>query len=240
VSAAARRAAGVRTLHAIPSGPRFWIVAADVSERDFSEAALAERMRDLDWVSRWALAHEAVVESFLGRGDVLPMKLFTLFTSDERAAKSIASDRAKLEGIFRRIAGRLEWSVRVTLDARQIRRIAPRGKAPAGGRDYLASKQRQRSGTRADLARAVRTADGIHRRLGKVAAESRRERPAPTAGTFRVLLLADYLVPISRTRTFTAAAGKAAAALADDGYRVVVSGPWPAYSFVGAAAGRTA
>ena len=58
--------------------------------RDYGEAALARGLQNLDWVGRRAMAHEAVVEHFLPAPAVLPMQLFTLFTSDERALEHVA------------------------------------------------------------------------------------------------------------------------------------------------------
>jgi hypothetical protein len=59
--------------------------------RDFSEDALRRGLQDLNgWVRR-AMAHEAVVERFLVRAALLPMQLFTLFTSDERLDRVRAS-----------------------------------------------------------------------------------------------------------------------------------------------------
>src|SRR5471032_2729340 len=62
-----------------------FIAVADLPLARYSEAAINRGLANLDWVSRVAVAHEAVVESFIASTAVLPMKLLTIFTSDERA-----------------------------------------------------------------------------------------------------------------------------------------------------------
>src|ERR1700692_1738594 len=58
-----------------------FLVVADAPLDRYGEDAINRGLSDLDWVARAAVAHEAVVESFIGARAVLPMKLFTIFTS---------------------------------------------------------------------------------------------------------------------------------------------------------------
>jgi hypothetical protein len=43
-----------------------WLAVADAPLARYGEASINRRLSDLDWVSRAALAHESVVESFIG------------------------------------------------------------------------------------------------------------------------------------------------------------------------------
>ena len=61
------------------------VVVADAPLSEYGEAAIARGLANLEWVSRAAMAHERVVESFGGADAVLPMKLFTIFTNEARA-----------------------------------------------------------------------------------------------------------------------------------------------------------
>ena len=49
------------------------------------------------------------------------------------------------------------------------------------------------------------------------------------------MLDAAFLVPVKRVATFRASVRKQAERLASHGYRVVLTGPWPAYNFVAGA-----
>src|SRR6187397_2112381 len=97
------------------AAPSLWLIAAELPLDVYGPSALEPRLRDLDWVSRVAVAHEAVVEHFSrGRGRVLvPAKLFTMFTTLDKAVEDVASRRAALGRVTKRIAGCEEWGVRV-------------------------------------------------------------------------------------------------------------------------------
>ena len=97
---------------------------------------LEARLRDLDWVSEIALAHEAVVEHFArARGAVVvPMKLFTMFSSMDKAIADVAAgargDRARHAPHRRqRGVGRPDHA-----PARRGRRRQPASAAPGVGR----------------------------------------------------------------------------------------------------------
>src|SRR5258705_10401305 len=65
----------------------------------YGEAAINRGLSDLDWVSRAAVAHDAVVQSFIGETAVVPLKLFTLFTTDERAVEHVRAERRRIATI---------------------------------------------------------------------------------------------------------------------------------------------
>ena len=85
-----------------------YIAVADAPLDKYGEAGLAHVLSDLDQVSRAALAHEAVVESFTSATAVLPMKLFTIFASDARALGHVRARRRRIGGIVERVARRQE------------------------------------------------------------------------------------------------------------------------------------
>ena len=64
-----------------------WLVTASVPLDRYGPGALEPALRDLDWVGAVALAHEAVVEHFarVKGSTVVPMKLFTMFSTLERS-----------------------------------------------------------------------------------------------------------------------------------------------------------
>src|SRR5712692_3332247 len=51
-----------------------------------------------------------------GETAVLPMKLFTIFTSDERALTHVRGERQRILAVSNRVANQHEWGVRVILD----------------------------------------------------------------------------------------------------------------------------
>lgn len=223
-----------------------WLIVSTVPEHEYGEAALERGLQNLDWVAPRAVAHEAVVEHFLSAPAVLPMQLFTLFTTDERAVDHVARDRRRLAPILSRIERQLEWGVRVTWDEASARKTVERkyGAGQAGragkasgtattGESYLARKRDLLDVNRVQLKAARTEADRFYRSMAREASQARRrtetEQAAPGS---RLLLDAAYLVPVQRSRGFRAALRRKAKALKPSGLAVSLTGPWPPYNFI--------
>src|SRR5258705_1842597 len=80
-----RGLAGMGPVRLLDVDAGLYAVVADAPLEKYGEAAINKGLTDLDWVSRAALGHEAVVEAFIDKTAILPMKLFTIFTTDDRA-----------------------------------------------------------------------------------------------------------------------------------------------------------
>src|SRR6187401_823728 len=127
------------------AAPPLWLITAEVPLDVYGPAALETRLRDLDWVSRVAVAHEAVVEHFSrGRGCVVvPAKLFTMFTTLDKAIEDVASRRAALARVTKRIAGCEEWGVRV-FRRQPVVPAAAGSTRPASGAAFLTARKAAR------------------------------------------------------------------------------------------------
>lgn len=114
-----------------------WLITADVPLDIYGPEHLEARLRDLEWVSETALAHEAVVEHVArGRGAVVvPVKLFTMFSSRTKAIGEIGQGRATIERAMKHIAGSEEWGIRIGRKPAATPRPPKSGKAtrPASG-----------------------------------------------------------------------------------------------------------
>jgi hypothetical protein len=213
-----------------------WLVVADAPLARYSEAAINRRLSDLDWVSRAALAHESVVESFIDAPAVLPMKLFTIFTSDARALAHLEREHGRIGSLLDRVAGHQEWGVRVVLDAvtpHAHERLRSRARSAQSGVAYLSLKKAQRDRASELVQRARATVEELYDRLTSRAAASKRRAASelPVKGG-PLLLDAAFLVPRSRSVRFRAVVARESKALASHGYLVTMSGPWPPYTFV--------
>ena len=212
-----------------------WLVVADAPLNRYGADAINAKLSDLDWVSRLAVDHEAVIEAFIGTKAVLPMKLFTLFSSDQRAKDHIVEERRRIDAVLKRVAKRVEWGVRVVLDrgkALAKRRIA-KPASVSSGISYLAHKKGQRDAVSELAKRARSVVTELYDDLARSAALA-RHRPqseVPVQGG-PLLLDAAFLVPQSKSSRFRTIAERHAHALSSSGYRVTVSGPWPPYSFI--------
>jgi len=230
----------VGPLRFLPLGDGLWLAAADAPLPRYSAPAIEKRLKDLDWVSACAVAHERVVEHLSGLGTVIPMKLFTLFSTDAKATAEVGRARARLRTVLRRIEGRQEWGVRVSVDEATARtRARERAQdAAAGlgaGAGFLTRKRQEHKEVRdiVDLGRTA--ADEVFETLARHSDETQRRPPVKGEPGLRLLLDAAFLVPVKRAAAFREGVRKEAERLAGHGYRVVLTGPWPPYNFVAGA-----
>jgi len=217
------------------------LVVADAPLSRYSEDAINRGLADLEWVSRAAVAHESVIESFGDETAILPMKLFTIFTSDARALEHIARQRTRIASLVKRVANHQEWGVRLVLDRAAAERAPAssigkrRAAAPAGasGAAYLTHKKAQRDAAVELASRAGDVVAGLYDRLEARSKLARRRAASelPVKGG-PLLLDAAFLVPKGRAASFKALAAREARTLAKQGYAMVVSGPWPPHTFV--------
>jgi Gas vesicle synthesis protein GvpL/GvpF len=222
---------GASTPRLVDIDKGLWMVCADVPLPTYGTESIERGLRDLDWVSRIAVAHEAVVERFtkVNAATVIPMKLFTIFANDERAREAMLQRRRDLGGIVKRIKGCQEWGVRILRGTRAAT-MAPT-RALTSGSAFLAEKKRARDAVREQSQQMIRATDEAVRALGKLAREVRRREPPASAATPPLVDVA-FLVPALRRTKFKSAAAKAAAICGAVGAELILTGPWPAYHFV--------
>lgn len=230
--------AGVRALEA---GGGVWLIVSTVPASEYDEAALGRGLQNLDWVGRRAMAHEAVVEHFLTAAAVLPMQLFTLFTSDARALAHVARDRRRIDRILTRLDRQHEWGLRLTFDEKAVteavhqKQRGERGRRKGGitGTAYLARKRDLLGVTKVEATRARKDADRLFRLMRAEATDTlrRKEMEASAPGS-RLLLDAAFLVPSRRSGAFRTALRKHAKQLGTTGIVISLTGPWPPYNFI--------
>ena len=223
---------GGADLRAIEVGEDLWAVVQSVPESEYGEEALARGLQNLDWVGPRAIAHERVIESFLAAPALLPMQLFTLFTTDARVAEHVRSDRARVTRILKRIEKKVEWGLRLTWNEKAVRDKAAQKQARSGA-EFLARKRDVLDVNRTRLIAARKTADRVYKGMAREASASQRrtslERAAPGS---RLLLDAAFLVSAGRSRAFKSAIRQHARELRGAGVDVSLTGPWPAYNFI--------
>jgi hypothetical protein len=234
---------GSKEIRLLDAGSGLWVVVTSVPRADYDEASLARGLQNLDWVSRRAMAHESVVEQFLTAAAVLPMQLFALFTSDERALEHVGNDRTRIDRILTRIERHLEWGLRLSFDEKAARQAVEDSYAPSragaattrgtAGSEYLARKRDLLDVTRVQITAAKAEADRLYRVMSREASEARRrtatEQAAPGS---RLLLDAAFLVPVRRAAAFRSTLRKQARTLDAAGIVVSLTGPWPPYNFI--------
>lgn len=225
---------GAGKVRFVAAGKKRWLVCCDAPLNRYGEDAINAGLKDMDWVSERAMAHEAVVEFAMSQGTVVPMKLFTLFHSDERAVAQLLADPDAVDEVLRRLRGCEELGVRISVDdARAAMRVGGTPAVPAiSGAAFLARKKQVRDSAQEAARRTQRAAEDGFETLAALA-EDARKRPlvATELGSARLLLDGAFLVKKTGAKKFRAAAEKLGQDLGG-AYTVTVTGPWPPYNFI--------
>ncbi|MGV9346069.1 GvpL/GvpF family gas vesicle protein [Streptomyces spiralis] len=211
-------------------------VVSEVPERDFAEEPLRAHLEDLDWLSATARAHQGVVDALTVVTTPLPLRMATVFRDDSGVRTMIESCEEHFRATLERLQGRVEWGVKVYLEAEQPQEATVAEPEPraASGRDYL-RRRREQTMAREDVwEKAEAFATRLHEKLSAFAEDSRLHAPqnATLSGTAgRNVLNAAYLVPRAHSEEFVEVVDRTK----DDapGLRVELTGPWAAYSFAG-------
>jgi hypothetical protein len=216
-------------------------IVGDVGDREYSEAALRRNLEDLDWLGRTARAHHAVLEAVAERGPVVPMRLATLFASDAAVTGTLRERADDFREALSLISARSEWGVK----AHAVQPAAPaeapghevagrEGPATGPGAAYLQRRRAQLTASKDARQEALASARTVYAELGRFAVSSRLYPPqAPDlAGQQTPMVLnAAYLVADKRADEFAAAVADLTAK--HRFVQLTLTGPWPAYSFVG-------
>ena len=219
---------GLGPLRALPVRDGLWLLAATAPLARYGADAIERGLQDLDWVSRCALGHERVVESFLAAGTLLPMKLFTLFTGDAAALERSRSDAPRVARLLVRLRGKAEWGVRLRRAEQPPARRAVR--PVKSGRDFLQRKLDERVVRRETTAADRRAAESAFRDLKRHASAAVRKPLADDAG--RLLLDAVFLATKAGAAALRREVAARARAVRADGLDLVLTGPWPPYHFL--------
>lgn len=211
-------------------------VVSEVPEQDFAEEPLRAHLEDLDWLAATARAHQGVIDALTVVTTPLPLRMATVFRDDSGVRTMMESGEEHFRATLERLQGRVEWGVKVYLEAEQPQEAAvpePEPKA-ASGRDYL-RRRREQTMAREDVwQKAEAFATRLHEKLSAFAEDTRLHAPqnaALSGAAGRNVLNAAYLVPRAHSEEFVELVDRTK----DDapGLRVELTGPWAAYSFAG-------
>ena len=223
---------GASRPEAVDAGGGLWLVVAEAPLDTYGSGRLEQHLSDMDWVGRIALAHEEVVEAFARRpsATVIPMKLFTMFSTRERAIADVAGRRRSVSAAMRRIAGADEWGVRITRAAPSA--AVPALERPRTGAAFLAARKQARDVVHGARVAAAEAALDTFDRLATFARKARRRDDNGLGGGTPPLLDAVFLVTKRNRSRFTLTARRHVDTCASAGAIMTVTGPWPAYNFV--------
>jgi hypothetical protein len=236
------RGPGGGRVELLPAGD----VAAAVSrlpEDTWGGDAVEARIEDLAWVGEQGLAHERVVLWFVDHGDILPARLFSLYSDEDALRAAMEPRRVALREGLARLGGRREWNLKVAYDAAElarhggeisesVRQLDEEIRAAPPGRRYLMQRQRAELLKREVAHSARRLAAGLLDGLRPLAEAAQVLPLAAGDEGGAVCLSAALLVGRDGEAALRQEADRRIAELAALGMRITFSGPWAPYRFL--------
>ena len=219
-------------------------VVSAVPLADYGEDALPERLAEPAWTAERAMRHERAVEFFARRATVVPLRFGTIYLTRARVAEMLDERRAELRSIVARLRGREEWGVNLYADrarlremvvvtSPRLRELAEQAAKAAPGQAYLLRKKieaMRADEARDEVRRAARETEDALAAASEGVARLRIHKDE-TAERGEVAAKLAFLVERVRFSEFRDAAERLAQKLDPLGFRLELTGPWPAYNF---------
>lgn len=217
----------------------------DVSSDDFGPSGLERNMASVDWVTRTARRHEAIVSAVMSLGPVIPARLCTIFSDARAVERTLDEEHHRLKTRLSYLAARSEWSLKLYCDPEKLDasvdqadpELAALTRAEEGasqGKAYLLRKKRD--------ARRAELREGITNVAIDCLIEGLESLPVTLKE--RALLASDLtgrsepmvlnlaaLVGDDDLLAFHAEVKVLAMTLAERGFTLDTGGPWPPYTF---------
>lgn len=220
-------------------------VASRVPLKDYDAEALQAHLNDAAWMALRAMRHEGVVGYFAKRASVVPLRFSVIYLDRAGVQKMLAEKGADLRAAIKRLEGREEWGVNVFCDRKalmdalasispRLRELSEEAAAASPGQAYLVRKKMD--GMRQTEARAEvkRTVERIEQELRKMSDGAARLRLLKNEAGEQGELVGKLVFLVERKRfdEFRQAAERLAGEYGGAGFRLELTGPWPAYNFV--------
>jgi hypothetical protein len=217
-------------------------VVSHVPHDDFTPDVIDANITDMNWVGARGLEHERVVAWFVDHGDILPVSLFTMFSSNE-ALVSDATDRSvQIAKQLARLHNHREWDLKVSFNQQQlaqhaasvidsVRALDAEMESAAAGKRFLLQKKRhdilKRELPAAARAQARTLLEALSQHADDVVALA-----IPRSEELPVVMNAALLVARDAEHVLRTEYAERARSLDDIGITAQLTGPWAPYRFM--------
>ena len=225
------------------------VLGSELDVERYGPRVWQEKGQDPAWLTQVATEHHAVLQAVVEQGDVLPLRLPSLYLDRAAADRALSGEAESLRSALEALRGHVEVAVKVYLSegtAEGTAEGAPEGNAadasdaadgqsaPLRGRDYLARRASEKTRKEEARERRHQAVLDLHEALADGsthAVVSPAQDPSLSGRAEPMLLNAAYLVPRDQLEGFHGLTERAAECVAKQSLVVELSGPWPPYSF---------
>ncbi len=213
-----------------------------VSAEEFSQDVIDRRAGDLEWLGAIGYRHQAVMADLMKRTPIVPLRAFTLFSSEEALRAYLLEQHQQLSTTLDRLDGKQEWTLRIELEPSKwsealtgrvasLRDLQNEIAAAPPGKAFLLRKKLEDEKRRAShTAEDELVAEIEQAVMGKLRCETIAESRQRRDGAFpqiNVLLERDEESVLQQLRE------ELTARYQHEGVTLALSGPWPPYTFAG-------
>jgi len=212
----------------------------------YAPAAIERATENVEWLAPRAVAHDRVLTWASDRGPVIPLPIFSLFSSEDAIRHMLRERRAELTEALRRTSLGREYVLRVYRIDEELTKVAaelsPRlaqlteaARSATPGQRYLlerkldSERKNELHMIGARIAREVMDALqplAVENVEGRIVARTRSSGDAP------LVLDAAFLVAPNALESFQRELTALVGRHASRGFRFDFTGPWPPYHFV--------
>ena len=218
-------------------------VYTKVDEKEFGQESIDRRANDIEWIGAIGYRHQDVVSELMKKTAIVPLRAFTLFSTEEALLNDLATRGELLDRMLQRLDGKQEWTLRIEFDpaawsrsllsrVEVLRALAAEADTASSGKAFLLRKKLEDEKKRASREAEQQVVGEIERavldRLGcETIAETRQQRE----GAFPQI---DVLINRDEESRLHELHEELTLRYGGEGVALAVTGPWPPYTFAGA------
>jgi hypothetical protein len=208
----------------------------------FSQEVIDQRAGDLEWLGAIGYRHQAVMADLMKQTAIVPLRAFTLFSSEEAVRGYLTEHAELLDKTLTRLDGKQEWTLRIELDPAKwsdalggrvtsLRDLQQEIETAAPGRAFLLKKKLGDEKKRASQQAEDDLLSELEREVlatlrCEAVAESRQRRD----GAFPQITV---LINRDEESTLQELQQTLNTRYENEGVTLALLGPWPPYSFAG-------
>ena len=213
-----------------------------VNAEEFSQEAIDRRAGDLEWLGAVGYRHQAVVSDLMKSAAIVPLRAFTLFSSEEALRAYLHEHHDMLAKTLDRLDGKQEWTMRVELEPARwsealsgrveaLRALEQEIESAPPGKAFLLRKKLDDERKRASHAAETQLVTEIEQQvLDKLRCETVAESRERRDGAFPEI---NVLINRDEEAILQELHAQLAARYENEGVTLALSGPWPPYTFAG-------
>jgi hypothetical protein len=215
-------------------------VYTPVKAEEFSQEVIDRRAGDLEWLGAIGYRHQDVVANLMKSTAVIPLRAFTLFSSDQTLREYLAENADALRKVLERLDGKQEWTLRVEFEPQKwseslvtrvdsLRDLQQQIGSAAPGKAFLLRKklddERKRASSEAEKSLIAEIEKTVLDKLRCETVAESRERRDGAFPEINVLINRDEEALLQELHA------ELTSRYESEGVTLALTGPWPPYTF---------